>query len=203
MELARVESNFNPTVRSPDSSATGLYQFRDYSWLEAIRTFGTDYGLKDYATQVELSNDKEDEQQPIVRDSLQLEVLSLRVNPRLSTLLAAENIKRNLQELSNMIGREPGRTDLYLSHLLGTAETAKFLKALDEEPATIAADIFPEAAARNPSVFQNRQHQPRSVARVYQWIDRKFNTTRYDGSQSGLTRYLGYALWSQCNARPG
>jgi peptidoglycan hydrolase-like protein with peptidoglycan-binding domain len=185
MELARVESNFNPTVRAPKSSATGLFQFRDYAWLVAIKAFGADYGLKDYATQVELSEDREEEQQPIVRDSLQLEVLALRLNPRLSTLLAAENIKRNFQELSDMIGREPRRADLYLSHLLGTADAAVFLKALEEEPDSIAADIFPEAAARNPSVFLNRQQQPRNVSRVYQWVDRKFNTNRYDDRYPG------------------
>jgi hypothetical protein len=185
MELARVESNFNPTVRAPKSSATGLFQFKDYSWLEAIKAFGADYGLKDYATQVELSEDKEEGQQPIVRDSLQLEVLALRVNPRLSTLLVAESIKRNLQELSDMIGREPRRADLYLSHLLGTTDAAIFLKALDEEPDAIAADIFPEAAARHSSVFLNLQHQPRTVSRVYQWVDRKFNTSRYDDRYPG------------------
>jgi peptidoglycan hydrolase-like protein with peptidoglycan-binding domain len=185
MELARVESNFNPTARAPKTSATGLFQFKDYSWLEVIKAFGADYGLKDYAIQVELSKDKEEGQQPIVRDSLQLEVLALRVNPRLSTLLAAENIKRNLQELSDMIGREPRRADLYLSHLLGTTDAAIFLKALDEQPDTIAADLFPEAAARNPSVFLNLQQQPRNVSRVYQWVDRKFNTSRYDDRYPG------------------
>jgi hypothetical protein len=60
-----------------------------------------------------------------------------------------------------------------------------FFKALDEEPAAIAADIFPEAAAQNPDVFQNRQQQSRSVAQVYQWIDRKFNTERYDERNPG------------------
>jgi len=185
MELARVESNFNPTVRAPKSSATGLFQFKDYAWLEAIRTFGADYGLSDYASRVQLNGDEEHEQQPIVRDPLQLEVLALRINPRLSSLMAAENIKRNLQELSQTTGREPGRTDLYLSHYFGPAGTVVFLKTLDEEPAAIAADIFPEAAAQNRSVFQNRQNQQRSVAEVYQWFDSKFNTLRYDDRNPG------------------
>ena len=185
MELARVESNFNPTVRAPKSSATGLFQFRDAPWLEAIRTFGADYGLHDYATQVELIDDEGDGQQPIVRDRLQLEVLALRLNPRLSTLMIAENIKRNLRSLSQEIGREPGRTDLYLAHYFGPADAVLFLKTLDEEPAAIAADLFPEAAAQNKSVFHNRQQQPRSVSGVYRWFDGKFNTARYDERNPG------------------
>jgi peptidoglycan hydrolase-like protein with peptidoglycan-binding domain len=185
MELASVESDFNPTVRAPNSSATGLFQFKDNSWLEAIRTFGADYGLKDYATQVELIDDEGHEQQPNVRDSLQLEVLALRLNPRLSTLLAAENIKRNLRNLSQVIGRELGRTDLYLPHFFGPTGARLFLKILNEEPAAIAAEIFPEAAARNRNVFQNRQHQSRSVAEVYAWFGSKFNTALYDERNPG------------------
>ncbi len=185
MELARVESYFNPAARAPKSSATGLFQFKSRDWLQAMRTFGASYGLQDYATQVALIDDEDNVQQPIMYDPLQQEALALRLNPRLSTLFAAENIKHNLQALSEMIGREPGRTDLYLSHFLGTADAAMFLKALAEEPTAIAAELFPEAAAKNPGVFQNRQNQPRTVAGVYQWFDRKFNTARYDDRNPG------------------
>ena len=150
-----------------------------------MQSFGASYGLQDYVTPTALIDDKNREQQPIMYDPLQQEVLALRFNPRLSTLMAAENIKRNFQVLSEMLGREPGRTDLYLSHFLGTANAAIFLKALAEDPTAIAADLFPEAAAINPGVFQNRQRQPRTVAGVYQWFDRKFNTTRYDDPNPG------------------
>lgn len=185
MELARVESYFNPAARAPKSSATGLFQFKSHDWLQSMQSFGASYGLQDYVTPTALIDDKNREQQPIMYDPLQQEVLALRFNPRLSTLMAAENIKRNFQVLSEMVGREPGRTDLYLSHFLGTANAAIFLKALAEDPTAIAADLFPEAAAINPGVFQNRQRQPRTVAGVYQWLDRKFNTTRYDDPNPG------------------
>ncbi|MGB7931302.1 MAG: hypothetical protein WCH04_03625, partial [Gammaproteobacteria bacterium] len=144
MELARVESNFNPVARAPRSSATGLFQFKDYAWLEAIRSFGADYGLEDYATRVKPIDDENQEPTPIVRDPLQLEVLGLRLNPRLSTLMATENIKRNLQILSAKTGHEPGRTELYLAHYLGPDGAVMFLKTLDEAPSTSARDIFPE-----------------------------------------------------------
>jgi hypothetical protein len=120
-----------------------------------------------------------------VYDPLQQEVLALRLNPRLSTLLAAENIKRNLRYLTERIGREPGRTDLYLAHYFGPSDAVLFLKTLDEAPTTLASELFPEAAARNPAVFQNRQQQARSVAALYRWFDSKFNTTRYDDRTQG------------------
>ena len=164
MELARVESNFNPTARAPKSSATGLFQFKSHDWLQAMQAFGATYGLQDYATQVALDDAEDPELTPIMHDPLQQEVLALRLNPRLSTLFTAEIIKRNLQVLSELTGREPGRTDLYLSHFLGTADAVLFL---------------------NPGVFQNRQQQPRTVAAVYRWFDSKFNTARYDDHTPG------------------
>ena len=185
MELARAESNFNPAAHAPRSSATGLFQFRDLAWLDAIRTFGADYGLQRYATRVELIEVGEFEQEQIVRDPLQLEVLAQRLNPRLSTLMMAENIKRNLQTLSDRTGQEPGRTELYLAHFLGPEGALMFLGKLDEEPAAIASDLFPQEAESNPVVFQNQRQQPRTVADVYRRFERKFNTGRYDERNPG------------------
>jgi len=179
MELARVESNFDPAARAPKSTATGLYQFRDAPWLEAIRSYGAEYGLQEIAG-VASVNDAAPAQQSIVNDPLLLEVLALRLNPRLSTLLAADNIKRNLQTLTARIGRDPGRTDLYLAHYFGPSDAVLFLETLEAAPATIAAERFPAAAARNPGIFLKRSQQPRTVAELYRWFDSKFNTTRYD-----------------------
>lgn len=177
MELARVESNFDPAARAKKSSATGLFQFTDKTWLQVIRTFGADYGLKDYVTKLKLNTDGKNKKQE--------EVLALRLNPRLSALLAAENTKRNLKKLSYKTRREPGRTDLYLSHFFGPNGAVMFLNTLDEKPAAIAGKIFPEAAASNRAVFQNGENQPRTVAEVYQWLSSKFNTARYDARNPG------------------
>jgi peptidoglycan hydrolase-like protein with peptidoglycan-binding domain len=177
MELARVESNFNSTARAQLSSATGLFQFTNKTWLQAMRAFGADYGLQDYATRVKLNGKGEHKQR--------LEVLALRLNPRLSTLLAAENTKRSLRDLSYRTSREPGRTDLYLSHFFGPSGAVTFLNTLDEQPAAIAGEIFPKAAASNRVVFQNQENQPRTVAEVYRWLGSKFNTARYDELNPG------------------
>jgi peptidoglycan hydrolase-like protein with peptidoglycan-binding domain len=177
MELARVESNFDPLARAKKSSATGLFQFTDKSWLQAIRAFGADYGLQEYATRVKLDGGGE--------NALLQEVLALRLNPRLSALLAAENSRRSLRNLSHKTKREPGRIDLYLSHFFGQNGAVTFLNTLDKEPTTIAGEIFPEAAACNQSVFHDGENQPRTVAEVYRWLGSKFNTARYDERNPG------------------
>jgi hypothetical protein len=51
MELAAVESSFDPQARAKTSTASGLYQFKDKSWLDAIRAYGDSYGLGYYAAQ--------------------------------------------------------------------------------------------------------------------------------------------------------
>jgi hypothetical protein len=183
MELAKAESNFNASARAPGSSAAGLYQFQPADWLEAISAFGTDYGLDPYAISLEQADTSEPG--AIARDPALLEVLALRMNPRLSTLLMAEGIKRNLQALVQATGYEPRRTDLYLAHLLGPADATRFLKTLDESPDMLATDLLPDAAADNPLVFHKRGQQPRTLGEVYQWLDRKFNTARYEDQLSG------------------
>ena len=42
---AQLESGLNPTARAGTSSATGLYQFIDQSWLGVVKQHGSDYGL--------------------------------------------------------------------------------------------------------------------------------------------------------------
>ena len=99
--------------------------------------------------------------------------------------MVAENIKRNLQILSASTDHEPGRTELYLAHYLGPDGAVIFLKTLDEAPDTSAGDVFPQEAASNPGVFEDRNHQPRTVAEVYRYLDSKFNTARYDMRNPG------------------
>ena len=182
MELARAESNFNASAQAPGSAAAGLYQFRPAEWLEAIHGFGADYGLDAYSISLEQADSAEPA--AIARDPVLVETLALRMNPRLSTLLMAEGIKRNLQVLQELTGHEPNRTDLYLAHLLGVADAKTFLETLDKSPDMLAADLFPNAAARNPLVFQKRGQQ-RTLDETYRWLERKFNTARYQDQLSG------------------
>ena len=42
---AKIESSLNPSARAATSSATGLYQFVDQSWLAVVDKHGAEYGL--------------------------------------------------------------------------------------------------------------------------------------------------------------
>jgi len=183
MELASIESSFDPTKKASKTFAAGLYQFKDDTWLETVKTYGEKYGIGSYASQVENNIDDTGNTQPTIRDPVVYRhVLALRHNPRISALLAAEYVKYNMKRLAYSLDRKPGQTDLYLSHFFGAAGAISFLKTLDEHPDKIAGDVFPQAAKNNQSIFQPKLSKPRTVAEVYKIFERKFNTSRYRDS---------------------
>ena len=186
MELAAIESSFNPGAEARSSSAAGLYQFKDESWLDAVKRYGRKYGMGKYAAQVEYVVNGKGDRQPVIRDAaLQQRVLDLRKNPMMSALLAAENVKQNMKQLVHSLDREPGRTELYLTHFFGASGAISFLKALEKNPDRIAGEIFPGPAKRNRNIFRMQSRKPRTVAEVYQIFDRKFNTARYEAGEQG------------------
>lgn len=186
MELAAVESNFEPLARASTSTAVGLYQFKEESWLDAINRYGKKYGLAGVAESIHYVADNKGVMQPVIHDETVRQFsLDLRLNPLYSALLAAENVNENSRQLIVPLKREPERTELYLTHFFGTSGAISFLRALADNPHQIASDIFPGPARRNQRIFNNQSREPRSVAEVYEVLDRKFNTARYEDHESG------------------
>jgi len=181
MELAAVESAFNPEAQAPGSSAAGLYQFTRDTWLNTVKAHGEKYGLGGYATQIEYTVDRRGNRRPRIADAAVHEhLLALRNNPRVAAMMAAESVRDNLLRLSSHFDDQPGRTELYLTHFLGPDGAVSFLKALNETPDSFAADIFPTAAANNQSIFHPRTCNPRTLNEVYEVFSSKFDTARYE-----------------------
>jgi hypothetical protein len=182
MKLAATESNFEPASESATSSATGLYQFTRDTWLNVLKTHGAKYGLvADYAAEIEYFKTRGGYQRPFVRDeSLYQHLLELRKNPRLSAMMAAETVRDNQQELSNLLHREPTETDLYLTHFLGVDNAITFLRSLEQSPDTYAVELFPEAASSNYDIFHPKTCQPRTIDEVYALFGEKLSSRRYE-----------------------
>jgi peptidoglycan hydrolase-like protein with peptidoglycan-binding domain len=181
MELAAVESAFNPLAQAVGSSAAGLYQFTQDTWLNTVKAHGEKYGLGRYAAQIEYTVDRRGNRRPRLSDqNVYRHLLDLRKNPRVSAMMAAESVRDNVSKLSGHFDQEPGRTELYLSHFLGPDGAVSFLKALNETPDSFAADIFPTAAASNKSIFHPQTCKPRTVNEVYEMFSQKFDTTRFE-----------------------
>lgn len=165
---AAAESSFNPKARAKTSSATGLYQFIDKTWLNMVKKYGEKYGLGDYAAKI-------DDSGRVKNASVRREILALRRDPEKSAMLAAEFAKENKETLDQTWGGDVGATELYLAHFLGAGGAAAFLKARDENPLQTGADIFPQAALSNRNVFYNsKTGQARSLEEIYAFFDHKF-----------------------------
>ena len=170
MEKASVESGYRTDVQAKTSSATGLFQFIDSTWLDMVKDHGAKHGLGAYAEMI----DRRSDGRAVVDDPIaRREILELRKDPRISALLAGELAQENRRHLEGELGRPVGQTELYMAHFLGAGGATKFLKAMDQNPSQPAAGLLPEAARANRSIFYDRG-QPRTVSEIYDRFAAKF-----------------------------
>lgn len=172
VSLAWQESRFDPRARNRRSTARGLMQFTEATWLEVVRDFGPRHGLAARAAQLETNWTTG---AIATRQPRQMrEILGLRDNPRLAALLAAERISRARAMMQESLGRTPTSEDLYLVHLLGPAGAQRFLAALARTPSRPAAEfVSNEGLTRNRELFADRDSgQSLSVAEVHGWVGR-------------------------------
>jgi hypothetical protein len=160
---ARIESGLNPNARARTSSATGLFQFIDQTWLGTVKQHGSSHGLGWAADAIRRGpNGRFYVADPATRRA----ILDLRRQPEAASAMAAEFASDNQQYLEGRLGRSVESVDLYLAHFLGPAGAARFLRAHDANPNASAASILPSAARANRGVFYNRNGAPRSFAQI-------------------------------------
>lgn len=160
---ARIESGLNPDARARTSSATGLFQFVDQTWLGTVKRHGAEHGLGWAADAISQGpNGRYQIADPALRRS----IMDLRRQPEAASAMAAEFAADNQNYLENRLGRPVESVDLYLAHFLGPAGAANFLRGHDANPDAAAAATLPSAARANRWVFFNRDGSPRSFAEI-------------------------------------
>ena len=167
LAIARRESGFDPAARNHRSSARGLMQFTDATWLEVVRDFGHRHGLAQQA--VALSAAPRGGVPPNAH--LVAEVLRLRDDPRLAAVMTAERLEAWRGPLEQALGRAVTPTDLYFVHLLGPAGARRFLLELARAPGQAAAGVVGGAAEANRSLFV-RDGRALSLAEVHRDVAR-------------------------------
>jgi hypothetical protein len=175
LTAARMESNLNPAAQATSSSATGLYQFIDQTWLGTLKSAGPAHGYKQYADAITVGADGRYEvPDPAMRSA----IMRLRNDPAVSATMAGAFTQTNAAQLASALGRQPSEGELYIAHFLGPDGAVKLINAVNGQPNANAAQMFPQAAAANPSIFLNKSGQPRSVNDVYGALTGRFEVAR-------------------------
>jgi hypothetical protein len=164
LNQAKVESGLNANARAGTSSASGLYQFVEQSWLSVVKKHGAEHGLGWAADSIQQTSSG---RYYVGDGATKSAILSLRNDPDAASLMAAEHASDNKDALEGTLGRSATGTDLYMAHFLGLGGAKKFLTTMASNPYANAAALFPAAAGSNRNVFYTPAGAPRSVSEVY------------------------------------
>ncbi len=182
LAAAQAESGLDPQAASPTSSARGLYQFIDQTWLATLKRAGPALGYGKYADAIVQSPSGHfDVPDPAMRR----EILALRFDPNANAAIAGAYTKDNAAVLAGALGRKATEGELYIAHVLGPAGAAKLTSLAASSPGAPAYAAFPAAAEANRAIFYDRQGRPRSVREVYGVL-----VGRYDGARNPVASSL-------------
>lgn len=169
---AKLESSLNPTARAATSSAAGLYQFTQGTWLETLGRHGAEHGMSWVNDAIQGGG--------LSDAGTRAQIMGLRYDADTSAMMAAELASDNKADLTAQLGREPDAAELYMAHFLGSAGASQFLSALATDPTQSAAAILPKAAAANRGIFFSGG-APRSVGAVMDLMRGKVSSAMEGG----------------------
>lgn len=162
MKTANRESGFNPAAQAKTSSAAGLFQFVEQTWLSTLKQHGAKYGYARYADLI----DKGSDGRYRVPAEARRAVMDLRLDPHAASLMAGELASDHAAYLKGRTGRTPSAGELYAAHFLGPQGSARLIEAVQTRPDASAASLFPDAARANRAIFY-KEGRAASVGEVY------------------------------------
>lgn len=196
LQTAIRESSLDPAAKAPTSSAVGLFQFLESTWLQVMKEAGPRLGYQRYADAI--SVDAEGDY--VIRNkALRKQILALREDPQVAADMAAAFTQSNGAYLREKFGRMPSPGELYIAHFLGPQGAEKLFRAGLQDPEQSAAKLFPKQARANPQIFY-ADGAPRSIRQLYRAL-----VARHDGAPAATTtanpgfavQQLGGARWAQ------
>ncbi len=126
-KIAMMESGGNPNAHAQGSSASGMYQFTNPTWKDAVARYGSETGVR----------------------------LQDKNNPRAQRIMAERMLKDSAADLKNFLGREAQPTEIYLTHFLGLGGAKKLLGSNPRQFA--AAVLPEAARANRSVFYRNGQ----------------------------------------------
>jgi hypothetical protein len=181
LATAQVESGLNPQAGAATSSARGLFQFIDQTWLGTIKQSGAQLGYGRYADAITKTASGHYQ---VSDPAMRAEILKLRNDPTANAVMAGAFTKANADYLATKLGRQPSEGELYIAHFLGAGGAARLISLAAGSPNAKSTDYFRNAANANSSIFYDRATgRARSLAQV-----RDVLTARYDVARNDAVR---------------
>ena len=175
LATAKVESDLDPNLAMRSSSATGLFQFIDQTWLGTLKQAGPAFGYGNYADAITLTpSGRYAVEDPALRD----EIMQLRKDPAANAMMGGAFTQQNAAVMASRLGRAPTEGELYIGHFFGPYAGAKAIALAESYPNANAAEIFPAAAQANRPIFYDNRGYPRSIAGVCAELTRRYNAAR-------------------------
>ena len=171
LATAKMESNFNPKAAASTSSARGLYQFIDQTWLGTVKEAGAQLGYGKYADAITKSSSGG---YYVSDPSARTAIMKLRDDPAAASAMAGVLTQSNSFKLTGKIGRRPTDGELYMAHFMGVGGAGKLISNAEDNPNASAARLFPNAAAANRPIFYDRAGRARSVSEVYSVLSSRY-----------------------------
>ncbi|MCP5396860.1 MAG: 3,4-dihydroxy-2-butanone-4-phosphate synthase [Sphingomonadaceae bacterium] len=184
---AQLESGLDPNARARTSSASGLFQFIDSTWLSAFGKHSGGLAARQPGLLRPAASG------PAGKESTELskqDILALRYDPKVAALVAAGFVQDNAEVLQARLGRAPTNTELYLAHFLGSHGAARFVTEWQRHPHRAAASHFAVPARANRAVFYAADGSARSFDAVLRHFEGKLyramaaNALRFPAAQS-------------------
>lgn len=170
LKTAVRESSLKPTAKARTSSAAGLFQFIEQTWLATVKAHGPDFGLAREAAAIETGPDG---RHKVPDRQMREAILALRHDPEVSALMAGALTRDSARALEAGIGRKPEAGELYIAHFLGASGAVKLINARESDPDVEAAALFPAAARANRAIFHDPDGRARTVGEVYDRLNRE------------------------------
>ena len=132
LHTAKRESGFNALAHAPTSSAAGLFQFVEQTWMSTLKRHGPAYG---YARYADLISESSDGRFFVPQgEAARKVVMDLRYDAHAAATMAGELASDHAAYLRGRTGREPTGGELYAAHFPRAAGLGEAHRGLPLQP---------------------------------------------------------------------
>ena len=170
--VAYIESHGDTFAHARGTSAEGLFQFTDATFLKLLADHGQEVGVVDAKDYITKSGQFHKAISQRTRDA----ILALKDNPVLASKLEALKIKDDAALLQQKIGRPPTNAEIYAAHFLGVTSAINLIAAAVYHPQLAADRLDMSAAWHNHSIFY-QNNIPRTAAEIMALFQHRTKTS--------------------------